>query len=68
MGQNWKDMEVSKIPMQQVLQMYSFLSSILAIAMAFASNYSMRKEGKTSKMIFQLTHLSMQMSVRSVRL
>jgi len=45
LGEDWEKMELSQLSLQQILQIYSFLSSILAIAMAFASNYSMRKEG-----------------------
>ena len=44
-GQDWANIDLSQLPLQQILQIYSFLSSILAIATAFASNYSMRKEG-----------------------
>ena len=44
---DWENVDLLQVSIQQILQIYSFLSSILAIAMAFASNYSMRKEGKS---------------------
>ena len=44
--QDWINVNFSEIPVQQILQMFSFFSSIIAISTAFASNYCMKKRGE----------------------